>query len=271
MQTHFKIRTLKYNKNKDVRVIFATNPSRKAILFIHGYNGDAINTWSDFHELLPGRPKCAHSDIYFYGYDGLWAELQATAAIFRAFLDNLFNGTNTLFKENLTPSESRPIDFMYDELVIVAHSLGAVIARRALLDATQIGSDWISRIKLVLFAPAHKGARAVDLAMEALSWITPLKFCKIFISFNSPITEQLKPGSQTLKDLLEETNTATKNGGNPHLIAKKVVIAQYDKIVTNERFGNDPPPESIPDTTHTSVCKPKINFLQPISILEDQI
>jgi hypothetical protein len=46
------------------------------------------------------------------------------------------------------------------------------------------------------------------------------------------------------------------------------VIAEYEKIVENESFGDDPPPDTIPDTNHTSVCKPSKDFLQPLSLLE---
>jgi len=55
MQTHFTLRTLKgANKpDKDVQVLFAAMPNRKAVLFIHGFSGDAIKTWADFPELLP--------------------------------------------------------------------------------------------------------------------------------------------------------------------------------------------------------------------------
>ena len=159
MQTHLALRTLKGTQkpDKDVQVLFAVQPNRKALLFIHGFNGDAVKTWSDFHELLPERPKFTCHDIVFYGYDGLRAEMNASAAIFRAFLDKLLMATKSFLADNLPPSAQRADDFGYDELVIVAHSLGAVISRRALLDATRNKSEWVARTKLVLYAPAHKG------------------------------------------------------------------------------------------------------------------
>lgn len=270
MQTHLALRTLKGTQkpDKDVQVLFAAQPNRKALLFIHGFSGDAIKTWSDFHELLPGRPKCTYRDIIFYGYDGLRADMYASASIFRAFLDRLFGTTKLFLADNLPPSAQRADDFAYDELVIVAHSLGAVISRRALLDATRKKSDWVSRTKLVLYAPAHKGARVADLALEAASSFPFLKLFGIGARFESPLIDQLKPESRSLTELLEDTETATREGANTHLVASKVVIAEYEKIVQNESFGNDPPPDTIPETTHTSVCKPKKDFLQPLTLLE---
>jgi hypothetical protein len=270
MQTHLAVRTLKGTDKpeKDVQVLFAVQPDRKGILFIHGFSGDAIRTWSDFHELLPGSSKCAGSDMFFYGYDGLRAEMNASASIFRAFLDRLFGATNAFVADNIPPSAQRADDFGYDELVIVAHSLGAVIARRALLDATRNKSDWVTKTKLILYAPAHKGAKVADLALEVASSFTFLKLFGIGVRFESPLIDELKPESRALKNLLEDTVTATKDGANRHLVARKVVIAEYEKIVENERFGEDPPPDTIPDTTHTTVCKPSKDFLQPLALLE---
>lgn len=271
MQTHLAPRTLKGTEkpDKDVRALFAAHPNRKAVLFIHGFRGDAINTWSDFHELLPGCAKCSERDLFFYGYDGLRADMNASAAIFRAFLDRLFGETKTFLADNLPPSAQRAEDFGYDELVIVAHSLGAVISRRALLDATKNKSGWAAKTKLVLYAPAHIGAKVADLALEAASSFSFLRWFGIGARFVSPLIDDLMPESRPLKKLLEDTKEATKGGANAHLVASLVVIAEYEKIVENETFGDDPPPKTIPDTTHTSVCKPRTDFLKPLALLED--
>lgn len=95
MQTHLALRPLTGTQrpDKDVHVLFATKPNRKAIVFVHGFSGHAINTWSDFHVLLPECPKCGYYDMYFYGYDGLRAEMNASAAIFCTFLDRMFRET----------------------------------------------------------------------------------------------------------------------------------------------------------------------------------
>lgn len=212
MQTHLIPRSLKGTEKpeKDVQVLFAVKPNRKAILFIHGFSGDAIKTWTDFHELLPASTKCAGRDIFFYGYDGLRAEMNASAAIFRNFLNRVFENTDALLANNLPPSAQREGDFVYDELLIVAHSLGAVISRRALLDATQLNLNWVDRTKLLLYAPAHKGARVADLALEAASSFSFLKFFGALARFESPLIEQLKPGSLALRQLLKDTQTAQK-------------------------------------------------------------
>ena len=269
MQTHFALRSLSANgPDKDVQVLFSTRPNRKAVLFIHGFGGNPINTWSDFHELLPENPNCCH-DMFFYGYDGLRAEMNASAAMFCDFLERFFTATNALLVAANLPSEAqRPAHFCYDQLIIVAHSLGAVITRRALLDATHSKLPWVTKTKMVLYAPAHKGAVVADLALEAASSFPFLRLFGIGARFASPLIDALKPNSASLTALLQETMAATQGGANAHLIASHVVIAEFEKIVSNDRFGNDPRPTAIPDATHTSICKPTRASLDPLRILE---
>lgn len=271
MQSHLVPRTLSGSEkpDKDVQVAFSTAPDGKAILFIHGFSGDAIKTWSDFHQILPESPKCAGRDLFFYGYDGLRAEMNASAAIFRAFLDRLFTKTNQFLAANLPASAQRPVGFAYEELTIVAHSLGAVVARRALLDATRAKSAWPSRIRLVLYAPAHMGANVADLALEAANSFLPLRFFGSIARFQSPLIDQLRPNSSELKQLLEDTRAHRLGGANPHLVARKVIIAERELIVRNGTFGDDPPPEAIAGTSHISVCKPRKDFLEPFAHLEE--
>jgi len=195
--------------------------------------------------------------------------MTSSAALFRDFLDRLFSPTAQLVNGNLPAAAQRPASFAYDKMIVVAHSLGAVITRRALLDATRLGRDWATKIQMLLFAPAHKGANVADLALEAASGFKFVRLFGIFARFESPLIDQLKPGSDVLKNLLDETVEARRNGANLHLKAHKVIIAEYEKIVRNETFGDDPPPESIPDTTHTSVCKPRVDFRRPLEFLED--
>src|SRR5215471_9605979 len=127
-QTHLMSRPLQ--EDSKVQAIFAVRPSRKAILFIHGYTGDALKTWKDFPALLPQNPKFAGHDLLFYGYDGLRAPVGSSASLFRQFLEKLFANTPDISNRSLPPLFHRDATFGYDDLIIVAHSLGAVVTRR---------------------------------------------------------------------------------------------------------------------------------------------
>jgi pimeloyl-ACP methyl ester carboxylesterase len=270
MQTHLTLRTLKSPKrpDKEVQALFAVHPSGRAVVFVHGFSGDPISTWSDFHLLLPAAQRCAGHDFFFYGYDGLWADMNASAALLRDFLDRLLGSTSALANANLPSDGQRPANFEYEEILFVAHSLGAVMIRRALLDLTAMGRPWLAKSRLVLFAPAHKGARVVDLALQITTGMTFIKQFVGIARFQSPLIDQLKPDSTELRDLLEDTKKARRRGANPHLRAQQVVFAEYEKIVQNLRFADDPPAETIPDTHHTNVCKPRTGFLRPLELVE---
>jgi pimeloyl-ACP methyl ester carboxylesterase len=273
MQTHLAARALKsdHEIDKDVTALFAVEPNRKAVLFIHGFSGDAVNTWSHFPQMIPATRSFAGHDLFFYGFDGLWADMISSAAMFRSFLDRMFKNVSKMSNENLPLLVQRAPVFDYDELIIVAHSLGAVVARRALLDATTQQKPWVIRTKLVLYAPAHNGAPAAELALEAAANIP---FLGKFISagkFVSPLIRQLQADSTEIKELLADTLKARENKANPHLRAYRVFIAQYEKIIGNCRFADDPPPDAIPGTNHISICKPRIDFRAPLERLEECI
>ena len=122
---------------------------------------------------------------------------------------------------------------------------------------------------MILFAPAHMGANVVVLALEAVSSIPFLRYFPFLARFESPLIDQLRPGSPELTALVRETSDASSQGMNAHVLAQKVVIAEYEKIVRNVTFCNDPPACTIPDTDHTSVCKPSLDFPVPLEFLEE--
>jgi hypothetical protein len=86
------------------------------------------------------------------------------------------------------------------------------------------------------------------------------------VHFVSPLINELAEDSRYLKDLLRETKRSI-NKGNTYMIAKSVVIAERDRIVSNQQFAHDPPPITLAGTTHTLVCKPKITFLDPFVVM----
>lgn len=239
---------------------------------MHGYGGNPISTWSDFDRLSIGRSEVRGHDLLFYEYDGLEGELEASANLFHAFMTWMFDSPAAAINKCLPKEFQRPYDFEYDEVVLVCHSLGAVIARMAMLRATKEGCPWPPKIRLLLFAPAHKGARAVELALEVTS---PIWFLSLFVGvkrFKSPLIDQLKKGSPELVDLETGTETQLAGGANKHLIAHKVCFAEREHIVFNKKFCRDPEGETIRNSTHTTVCKPHKRllggtFLKPLDAL----
>lgn len=238
----------------------------KAVIFIHGYGGSAIKTWKEFHTLLPKSPGFEGYDLIFYGYDGKHSTTTASASIFGAFLDRLFRHPFSIIGPCLSSTNvNRDWDqFRYQQVILAAHSLGAVICRWSLLFAHEKGFDWPNRTVMVLYAPAHRGAKVVDLIRENTGILGRVTTA---IRYDSPLIDELAPGSEALHDLQEKTINAINAGDGSYLIARQVVIAERERIVQNLTFAKDPPPRAFPGTTHGSVCKPRKTFLDPIDVL----
>jgi hypothetical protein len=102
------------------------NGNDVALVFLHGFGGDPAGTWGHFPDLLKAEPRLADWDLFSLGYttrlvpdiSGIWS---ANAPLDRLAL--LFHSTAD---QGLLRS--------YKSIAIVAHSMGGLIAQRALVD-----------------------------------------------------------------------------------------------------------------------------------------
>ncbi len=266
-QTHRTIRRLIGRRpDSDAFVIPSVVTASKAVIFVHGYGGDPAKTWAEFHGLAPTSPDFVNVDLYFYGYDGLRSELTASAGLFRGFLRRLGTAPGTLINQTLPQLLRRPSDFEYTKIVIAGHSLGAVLARRALVDLTKSGESWVSRVSLALFAPAHMGATISELAKIVSSANAIFAIFTASAKFKSPLISQLSPNSAELALLRAEVSELTRRG-NAHLLAEKVVIAQFENVVSNVGFPGDPDAYPVEGHDHKTVCKPTRSYSVPLDIV----
>lgn len=254
------------------RAWYARTPATRAVVFVHGFGGDPLDTWMRFPHILPGDPKCAGHDLYFFGYDSLRRQAAFSAAEFGKFLRDLFVAPAGVVRSSSPRiADQRPASFQYERVIIICHSLGAVVVRRALLDlaADAAMRPYLANVRVVLFAPAHLGARDVaDLASEALGALK-LKVVGLFIKFDWTVLDDLKEGSPTLEQLLEDTKAEYAESvklGVPvhHVVAEAVVHAEFDKIIIQNRFFKDPQMIPAKGQSHTSVCKPQDGYLDPV-------
>jgi pimeloyl-ACP methyl ester carboxylesterase len=287
MLAHYSQRPLPLGPdyNQQSYAVLARKPTGKAVVFIHGYNGDALTTWAQFHKILPETPEFVGCDFFFYGHDGLSGTTTASATVFCQFLHRLFTATLSITNPILSNASARPNGFTYSKVILAAHSLGAVICRWALLFARrkQLAGDkqhdWMDKTAMVLYAPAHMGAGVSELILElgigSGPWSTILRYLGLGVKYVSPLIDELRVDSSgslspDLQRLHDETTGALAQGNSDYLIAKQVVIAGRDRVVKNRQFAQDPwPPHAFPNANHSSVCKPTKtpDFLDPIDML----
>jgi pimeloyl-ACP methyl ester carboxylesterase len=268
MYHHFG-RVLRYGKN--TTAYFSRNPNGKALIFVHGFGGDALGTWKQMNELLLEERKAANWDIFFYGYESMDAQAAMSAGLLRQFIEVLTDPNQQLRRAH---SPHDPVVQQvpnYREVVIVAHSLGAAIARRAILDAVRSSESWVKKCKLVLFAPAHQGAFVLALAKELTAAAKFLTAVFAIGRFAVPVLDDLQVGSRFLEQLHRETvDSLRKIRGKDKspLVASMTIFGQRDRVVVNtgsycgvqksmvwERHG------------HRSICKATPDFRDPFDVV----
>jgi pimeloyl-ACP methyl ester carboxylesterase len=263
---HYLPRTLP-QIGKGTRAHWAREPADKLIIFVHGFGGSSTGTWPVFPQLLPTISSIKHVDFIFYGYDGLWHAANNSAVDFfrflAGFLDDPANTINPTLPARETPRQA----FEYDRILLVAHSLGAIICRRALLRAHRRRYEhsdvlrWLDRVRLLLFAPAHCGAYVAAIASAFLtrrSWF--LIPWGDYTRYKSPLLTELMPESGLIEKLLKDTDIAFSSlppgASSSYLIATRVIWAGDELVVVNEDFYKDPLADKFDDKNHFQVCKP---------------
>jgi hypothetical protein len=259
MQSHHLPVRISFGERSEA--LWALAPTGNAILFVHGFGGSATTTWVQFPSLLQREKPCAGYDLVFYGYDGLRTRARPNADFLIQLLDSMFSNPADFVKRSL-PSANRTPRLKYKRIIIVAHSLGAVVSRLAVLDAYRKGRDWAKKVEFVFFAPAHGGAGLLPLASLALGALR-LVPVEALVRYRFQVLQDLERKCSTLTELEQQTRIAIDRGCK-NLIARRVIYAGQDTVVDPIDFCDDPAPEFIQLTSHTSVCKPRVDFSDPL-------
>jgi pimeloyl-ACP methyl ester carboxylesterase len=247
-------------------------PSRELVLFVHGFAGDAAGTWRQVVELWPkNRPG---QDLVFYGYDSVHQQINYSGSELRDFLNAFLAHPAQVINPTLQhlgprhPWILRDSAFRYSKVVLVAHSLGAVLVRRALLESQN--EPWLGMSRVIWFAPAHKGALLWKLILTSVTGVRFGEVVGAAAKFRFKALEGLEKGSRELDDLEKETLEVLGKiqGRLEPLVAAVDVWAQGDGIVIQASFAKDPPPVKFPGRGHVNVCKPSATFSRPMDEIE---
>jgi hypothetical protein len=263
--------------------LLSFNPrTRTAIVFVHGFGGAAMTTWLNFPGLLNGNPATSACDLIFFEYDGLQTAAAESGNALMTFLDKLFTNAAPLVNPGLQYqpiTERRPQDWAYESVLIVAHSLGAVVTRSALIEAQVKKLTWLPKTYFMLFAPADSGCVIEELVSQALLGIPYVKGLPAAakLAFGLKPLEDVKSDSPTLKSLKEITAGELNANTSSFLLARKVLRAKQDSVVTNPvpffpqelaKLDYVPREEPLPGsdipTGHVAVCKPSETFKEPL-------
>jgi hypothetical protein len=254
---------------------------KTAILFVHGFGGDAGGTWETFPQAVASLPTSAKVDVYFLEYPSLTPQVPFCAGqLLRFLIDLVRDPVNCIIDQSLpTGAPRREKSMRYQKILVVAHSMGAVITRRALmdldLDQSQNGftDKELAKFKLLFFAPAHAGSSIPRLISSGLT--LNFSLAKLFGSLAAVWFQSLRDleiGSTFLAQLTNDCRELreTRNERRASITHLRAVVyhARNDRVVSQNNFDQDPPFVPVNNKNHRSICKPNETYRQPIEALD---
>ncbi|MBK7144933.1 MAG: alpha/beta fold hydrolase [Xanthomonadales bacterium] len=234
------------------------------ILFVHGWGGNATDTWAQIDQLLKKSPPDGVTfDALYYGYESIVRSAGENAGQLLAFLDALLKDPADCYRRLVGKvMMNARSGFEYKRIVICCHSLGAPVVRRALLDAWSANAEdeaaaWMGRVRMVLFAPAHFGARPTEVVRQLGGVLAWLVLVEAVANAVLPSLRDLNPESVFLEQLSDQSRAMLEVERFPKQLVRayRVYWAPNDPIVMNRQFHGDRPPETVSGATHTSLCK----------------
>jgi pimeloyl-ACP methyl ester carboxylesterase len=262
-----------------------------AIVYVHGFLGDAQTTWEQLQyyvDRLRDEPF-KNSDLHFFEYPAEDQFVLASVARLRSFLTQIYplppsalveahlrdfdwrlpGDSDTVFLRELHP---------YSRLILVGHSLGAVVIRRFIADEaiSQAGARKSGRdvapsrfldAELTLMAPAHIGFQptGTKALLHALAFPASLaRYAAVFRAFSD-----LKPDCFTLAQLQRETVEMAALFPASTAFKPRVLWGEQEDVVLVGRFDSDPPEavQQAPGKNHVTVCKLTKNYEMPADVV----
>lgn len=135
-----------------------TDANKAAIVFIHGFSGDPIETWGCFPQFIEHDPAFKKWDIYSHGYNT--SILPDINEIWSAnpSIQMLANHFRTTIIDRLAPK--------YSQIAIVGHSMGGLVTQRAVLDMEAQGQDMNLIHSITLYGTPSGGLDKASMAKQ---------------------------------------------------------------------------------------------------------
>jgi hypothetical protein len=248
-------------------------PTRLVVL-VHGFRGEPLGSWGEFGRGT-GSEWWLQSDLLFVGYASERLDPTGVANALRIFIERLFP---QLPEEYLLAGEAYylrdPERYIYAELVLVGHSLGGLIVRRAAVDIVR---SWerarirerpsiLSSGRMCLFSPATAGFEPTS-SPGVLRSLLGDRLCAIILR-NPPALRDLRCGSEVLSGCRRLTERAANDYKEMRLLHPEIIWANPDNIVIASDYDTDPPAHSQTGVNHRSVCKPHAGYTLPWEVVE---
>jgi len=248
-----------------------------AIVFVHGFGGDAYGTWNEFHLMVDEDSWTQHFsmvDLFFFDYKGVWERIHSSTDRLLTFLDKIiFRPEPSHFSVDLAPvlvdseevEESTeisalPKDRQYQKVILAGHSEGGVVIRNA-VDKKAGGKSLILKCDLRLFAPAIGGYAPAGLVGTLVN--SP------FLGGILDAVLKASPAYQDLsgKGLLNKLRSKTEKNAHRHksepAFRAQILWGRKDYVVNPDKYDGDQ--EEFEECGHTKICKPDDAYFSPLN------
>ncbi len=260
---------------------FSDDPrTETAVIFVHGFLGDAEGTWLNFQGMVDTHtadyPEWETSDLLFFPYASFRSHITDSAEELVKFLRTMFpappEGLFTIDRDlPLLPKPLADLDLeprTYKQLVLVGHSQGALVIRRALVviykDEEPNPTSRILSSQLALFAPAIFGFAPSGMVGTVLGIGRAEKLAMLVLRFSRAFREMEK--GDVPAEIQRHTEAFLKRS-NLSCFTARVLFGREEEIVTKMEYTDDFPEPSEPNETHTSICKPRARYLRPFKFV----
>ena len=237
-------------------------PATRALIFVHGL-ASSWDVWVPFRHAIE-RPEMARTDVFWFDYKSMGTTISRSARRFNQALAGLINGTSPAFGHHTFPApRTAPA---YESIDIVAHSLGAVVARGALLDLTNdlanqrdLATAPAWKIEQLLLAPALLGSK-IPWLVKYVGTESLLAVIQLLRNGGVSAVMDLKEGSDHLKSLEGSVKDRLKDvpiaAGACGLRVALTLHGINDPVVIQRNYARDDNYELIEGNHFTVVRSP---------------
>ena len=267
-----------------------------AVIFVHGFHGDSVKTWLQFQvlvrELQGSFPWWKSCDLYFWSFSSMETRILMGAQDLNGFIKAIYPrpragllGSDLKVLKQLTGLGLSGVDVgqtrAYKKLLLVAHSQGAVLLRRVVLNAynerfitaaivgagsAQQSPDYnvaLLNAQLRLFAPALFGASPSGLYGFLMKfWLTRVAI-EPFMATGAGFND-LQPSNLGLQQLLDDTQNAAEKHREFNAFQARVLFGKSEDIVHPGAYNCDTVEEYEQSKNHMTVCKPTREYTRPL-------
>jgi hypothetical protein len=243
--------------------------TQTAIIFVHGFHGDPVKTWTDFQGLMDKEEHFSgwsRADVYFFTYDDANSSIDDSATALSHFIENIYPIPNVAIQALHENSNVK----QYSKLIMVGHSEGAVVLRASIVEfGKAFFIDGITSpildARLVLFAPAMFGF-VPSKWLGVLAAVTGIRqFVDIYIAHSTAATEMRD--AKSLQQVQADTEYLYSQLPMSKALVAHVIFGEDDDVVVKARYFQDRKYTAVRRKNHTTICKPTADYRLPLDLV----